>query len=192
MTGNDYINFAKKAFYPTETFVDNATLAMFINEARKRVAKLAKVGYKEDTLTLQAHTANYTLSTNILKLFRVLIQWDNTIRYELMPIPYGHFPLSTSTFFAPPWNYAFIPSNKLQFYPCPDREYTAFLYFVPFLSFKYSDANLSQNDPDITNENYFEAVSAFVASHLARNDQNYELSELFENIAIRSLSILKT
>jgi len=181
MTGQDYIDCAKNSFYPVETYATDAMLASFLNYARRKVIKHGKIGFKEISLPLVAQTPTYALSEDLLELYDVLIEWDNTIRYLLTRIPWGRFPLSTSTFFAPPWNYSFIPTKQIGFYPCPDRIYSAYLYGVPFPSKTYISSTLGETDTDITTENYLEPVAVLIASRLASNDQNYELSELFEN-----------
>uniref|UniRef100_A0A7C4YF70 Uncharacterized protein n=1 Tax=Caldisericum exile TaxID=693075 RepID=A0A7C4YF70_9BACT len=181
MTGRDYINCAKDSFYPTETYVSDTTLATFLNYARRKVIKHGKIGFTEISLSLVAQTPSYTLTKDLLELYSVLLEWDNTIRYLLTPIPWGRFPLSTSTFFAPPWNYSFIPTKTVGFYPCPDRAYSAYLYGVPFPSKTYTSTTLDDTDTDITTDNYLEPVAVLVASRLASNDQNYELSEFLES-----------
>ena len=180
MTGRDYINLAKKGFYPIETYISDSDLAIFVNDARREVIKYAKIGYKEISLSLTAQTSEYTLLDNLLELYSVILQWDNTIRYEITKIPKGRFPLSTANFFAPPWNYSFVPPNKVEFYPCPDRTYNCYLYGVPFPSMEYTSSTLSDADTDITTTNYLRPVACLVGGYLARNDQNYELAEYLE------------
>jgi len=191
MTGTDYINYAKKAFYPVETYISNADLAVFLNTARQKVIKYAKIGYKESSLSLTAQTANYTLSDNLLEVYSAILQWDNTIRYSLNPMPLGRYPLSTATFFAPPWKYTFIPPNRIFFYPCPDRVYAVYLYGVPFPSKIYTADTLGEEDTDITMSNYLEPVAVLIASQLARNDQNYELADYFEKLFIDIMRVAK-
>jgi len=192
MTGADYINYAKQAFYPVETYLEDGTLALFVNTARRKVIKYAKIGFKEYSYTLNAQTPNFTVSPYFLEVYSVILQWDNTIRYELTKIPWGRFPLSTQTFFAPPWNYAFIPPNQIEFYPCPDRSYTYFLYGVPYPAKNYIASNLGEADTDITTENYLEPVAVLIASQIARFDQNYELSKHFEDLFVNVMRVSKT
>ncbi len=191
MTGSDYINFAKNSFYPVETYVSEAVLATFLNTARRKVFRYGKIGFQELSFNTTAQTYSYTLSKKLLDLFRVILQWDNTIRYELRPIAFGHFPLSVSTFFAPPWNYSFVPMDKVYLYPCPDRQYSVFVYGVPDIQKLYTGTTLSEEDTDITTENYLEPVSLLVASQIARFDQNYELSTYFEDLFFRVMGISK-
>jgi len=191
MTGRDYINYAKKAFYPVETYVTDADLSVFLNVARQKVIKYAKIGYKETVLSLLGQTPSYTLSENLLEVYSAILQWDSTIRYSLNPIPLGRYALSTSTFFAPPWKYTFLPPNKVYFYPCPDRSYDVYLYGVPFPLKTYDLNNLGEEDTDITTTNYLEPVAILIASQIARFDQNYELADYFEKLFIESMRVAK-
>jgi hypothetical protein len=190
MTGNDYINEAKK-FYPVETYLENSSYATFVNIARRKLIKYAKIGYTELPLSLSARTPEYTLSKNLLDLYSIILQWDDTIRYELIKIPYGRFPLSQQTFFAPPWNYSYIPPNKLSFYPCPDRTYSAYIYCVPFPDKVYTGTTLGDEDTDITTENYLEPLGCLIASQIARYDQNYEVSAYLDDLFFKIMGVSK-
>jgi len=188
MTGNDIIELAK-SIYSVETFLSQASLVKFVNQAREKVNKLMQLTYGEYSFTTVATYWRYLLDKNFYEIHRATVDIGNSLIVPLEKKKEGEFPLRDKVLSMFPVQYAFTPMNELTLYPVPDKGYPIYLYgYVP-LDFSYTTDNLGTNDviPDI----YLKPIAYDMASDLARFDQKYELATLFEQEFYTQLKIAK-
>jgi hypothetical protein len=186
MTGQDIINNAK-LIYSVDTFIPEEDFVLFLNQAREKVNKFAKLTYGEYSFDTVKDQWQYTLTNKFYEIYRAKVKFGDVV-ISLEPALSGEFPLREKLK-SIPVQFAFIPLNKLTLYPCPDSVYTVFLYgYIP-LTFNYTLLNLRTED--VIPEAYFEAISFDIARRIAMYDQNYELMVLFKNEFFEQLKQMK-
>jgi len=187
VTGQDIIDNAK-LIYPVETFLSNDTLVKLINQAREKVNKLLALSYAEYSFTTEANQWRYTLDRSFYVIYRAKVDIGNSLVIPLELVNEGEFPLRDK-FHMFPVKYAFTPMDKITLYPCPDKNYSVYLYGNTLLGFNYTTSNL--NNTDVIPDNLLEAISFEVARRLAMYDQNYELAGLFLQEFYNHLRVMK-
>lgn len=175
MNANDVIREAK-LIYPVELFLPQEFMVGFVNEAREMVNKLSNLTYGEYSFQTEAEVWRYQLDKSFYNIYRAYVYVNNAM-VPLQKIKEGEqiFRDKVNAF---PLFYSFVPMDKITLYPCPADVYTVYLYGNIPLIFKYTINNM--DTIDVIPDHYLPSLAMYVASKMAKYDQQYELARLFE------------
>lgn len=189
MTGNDIINEAK-SFYPVDLFLGIDILVNFVNQARERVNRLARLAWGEYYFQTTKDVSDYYLDKNFYSIDRVQCSLGNGIKIGLRRISTGDFMFEDNGITCYPLMYSFIPMNRIILYPTPSDIYEIYLYGNTTLGFNYTVNNLGENDGIIPDQ-FLAPLGIEVARRIAMFDQQYELARYLDEEFLMKMKEVK-